>query len=59
MGLIKAVLTSVSSLQVVQYLSSVAEHDKDKIRVAAMKTLVELLTVYCTDPDFIHVGVKK
>jgi hypothetical protein len=59
MALLKDVLSSVSSIQVVQYLSNVAEHDKDKIRIASMKTLVELLDIYCTDADFITLGVRK
>ncbi len=59
MNLLKSIFASVSSLQVVQYLSSVAEHDKDKIRVSALKTIVELLDNYCADSDFLQVGVKK
>jgi hypothetical protein len=59
MALLTGVLSTVSSVQVVQYLCSVAEFDKDKARISAIKVLIEMTDHYCSDPDFLISGVKK
>ncbi len=59
LSLLMGILSSVSSIEVIQYLSAVAEHDQDKIRIAALKTLTEMMSRFCSDPDFINSGVKK
>lgn len=46
-------------MQAVQYLSTVMDHDVDKLKIAAMKTLMEMLQELCSDSDFLITGVKK
>lgn len=59
MTLLMGVLSSLSSVQVIQYLCNIAEHEKDKTRIAAIKTLIEMTGDFCSDPDFLISGVKK
>jgi hypothetical protein len=59
MVLLKVVLASLSPLQVVQYLCNIAEHDCEKLKISALKTMDSLLITYCADPDFVAAGVKK
>lgn len=57
--LVKSLLKNSSPIQVAQYLSHVSETDTDKIRIAALKILAELMEEYCHDPEILTHVVKK
>ena len=52
-------LKTTSPIQVAQYLSQVSEVDSEKIRLAAMKVLMELMEVYCQEMELLAQVVKK
>jgi hypothetical protein len=59
MTMVKSVLKSLSPVQVAQYLAGIAEHDVEKMRIAALKVILELLGDYCENPEIIQQVVKK
>jgi hypothetical protein len=59
MIMVKSVLKSLSPVQVAQYLANITEHDVEKMRIAALKVILELLDDYCENPEIIQQVVKK
>jgi hypothetical protein len=59
MDMIKSLLKTISPIQVAQYFVHVSEHDVDKLRIAALKVLHELVEEYCKDSELFNIVVRK
>lgn len=57
--ILKSLLLTLSQIQVAQYLTHVSEHDVEKLRLASLKMLMELIPDYCQDSDTLQQVVKK
>jgi hypothetical protein len=57
--LLRLLFDTVSPLQVAQYLSHTALHEKDKLRHTALKFLADVMPVFCADHDAVISISKK
>lgn len=57
--LLQKIFELLSPVEVMNYLSNSALYDQDKVRIASLRMILELLNSYSKDPDFINLIFKK
>jgi hypothetical protein len=57
--MLRLLFDTVSPPQVAQYLCQTALHEKDKLRLTALKFLADVMPVFCADHDSVVSIAKK
>jgi hypothetical protein len=57
--MLRLLFDTVSPLQVAQFLCQTALHEKDKLRLTALKFLADVMPVFCADHDSVVSIAKK
>lgn len=57
--MLRLLFDTLTPLQVAQYLCQTALHDKDKLRLTALKFLADVMPVFCADQDAVLSIAKK
>lgn len=57
--LLRLLFDTLSPVQVAQYLCQTSLHEKDKLRLTALRFLADVMPVFCCDFDSIAAIAKK
>lgn len=57
--MLRLLFDTLSPLQVAQYLCQTALHEKDKLRLTALRFLGDVMPVFCCDHDTVTSIAKK
>lgn len=57
--LLQGLFASLPVMQVAQHLCKVCQHDKEKLRVTALRYLADNMRLFCGDSEVVVAVVKK
>lgn len=57
--MLRLLFDTLTPLQVAQYLCQTALHEKDKLRLTALRFLADVMPVFCCDHDTVTSIAKK